>query len=69
MSCYFDQARVAQSVHRLRYGLDNRGSIPGGGNFGTFFLSHRVKTESGDHPGSYPMGAGSSFHGDKAAGA
>jgi hypothetical protein len=49
------------------YGLDDRGSIPGGA--GSFSLHHRVQTGSGAHPAPYPMGTVGSFPGDKVAGA
>jgi hypothetical protein len=49
--------------------LDDRGS---GVRFlavaENFFL-HRVQTDSGSHPASYPMGTGSAFAGCKTAGA
>jgi len=48
-------AGEAQSVHRLSYGLDERGSISEGGNDGIFSL-HPVRTSSGSHPASYPNG-------------
>jgi hypothetical protein len=44
------------------YGLDDRGSIPGGGK--GFFVC--VKTGSGAHPTSCTMGTGGPFPGDKA---
>jgi hypothetical protein len=31
--------RIAQSVYRLRYGLDDLGSIPGRGSDGIFFFA------------------------------
>jgi hypothetical protein len=46
-------------VHRLGYGLDDRGSIPGRGNDGILSLLHHVQTGSGAHIASYPMGTGS----------
>jgi hypothetical protein len=49
------------------YGLDDRGSIPGGA--GNFSLPHRVQIGSGAHPASYPMGTRGSFSGGKEAGA
>jgi hypothetical protein len=57
------RARVAQSVQKLGYGMDNRGSVPARGNDGSFSLQHCVQTGSGAHPSSYPMGTGSSFPG------
>jgi hypothetical protein len=41
--------------------------FPAGGRNSS--LRHRVQTDSGAHPDSYPMGTGDSFPGDKAAGA
>jgi hypothetical protein len=38
--------------------MDDRGSIPGKGNYEIFSLRHRVQTGSGAHPASYPMGTG-----------
>jgi len=34
---------------------------------GVFSLCHRVNTGSGSHSGSYPMGTGGSYTGDKVA--
>jgi hypothetical protein len=54
----------------LGYGLDDRSSrvlFPAG--TGNFSLHHRVHTESGAHPASYPVGTRGSFPGGKAAGA
>jgi len=34
-----------------------RGSIPSGGNYGTFSLRHRIQIGSGAYPASYPMGS------------
>jgi hypothetical protein len=45
--------RVFQSVQRLRYGLDDRGSIPGRGKKGLF--RHSVQTGSGAQPVSNTM--------------
>jgi hypothetical protein len=39
------------------YGLDDRGSIPGGGR-GDFSSNLCVQTGSGAHPASCPMGIG-----------
>jgi hypothetical protein len=47
---------VAQSVYRLGYMMEDRGSIPNRGNDG--IVSRRVQTGSGSHPASYPMGPG-----------
>jgi hypothetical protein len=35
---------------------------------GNFSLHHRVQTDTGAHPGSYPMVNRGSFHGGKAGG-
>jgi hypothetical protein len=41
----------------LSYGLDDRGSrVRFPVEAGNFYLHHRVKNGSGDHPPSYPMG-------------
>jgi hypothetical protein len=39
----------------MDYGLDGRGSIPGGGSDSSLLS---VQTGSGAHPASYPMGTG-----------
>jgi hypothetical protein len=59
------RAGIAQSVWRLGYGLDVRGSTPDGG--WEFFSSTPCPTGSGAHPVSYPMGTEGSFPGSKAA--
>jgi hypothetical protein len=49
-------------------GLDDRVigvRIPAGA--GNLYLRYRVRTGSGAHPASYPMGTGGSFPRDKAA--
>jgi hypothetical protein len=46
-------AGVAQSVHRLGYGLDDRGSIPGRDNDGIF--SHRHSAQTGLGPTKPPI--------------
>jgi hypothetical protein len=54
---YQNRAVIAQSVWRLDYGLDDRGSrvrFPAGA--WNFSLHHRVQNGSGVHPASYPMG-------------
>jgi hypothetical protein len=48
------------------YELEGPGFIPFSA---TFFLLHRVQTDSGVHPASYTMGTEGSFPGGKAAGA
>jgi hypothetical protein len=64
------RAVTAQSVQRLGYGLDNRGTrvrfLSGAGNFS---LHHRVKISTGAHSASYPGGTRGSFNGNKLAGA
>jgi hypothetical protein len=57
---------IAQSVQRLGYGLDVRGSIPGRDYI--LSLCHRVQTDPVAQPASYPRGTGGSFPGGKAAG-
>jgi hypothetical protein len=50
-----------------RYGQDGRGvRFPKGVR--VFPLLHSVRTDSGAHPASYPMGTGGSFPGDKPTG-
>jgi hypothetical protein len=48
--------------------MDERGSIPEGGNEEIVFY-YRVQTGSGAYPASYPMGTGDAFHEGKATGA
>jgi hypothetical protein len=60
-------AGVAQSVWRLGYGLDDRGSIPGGGSDDIFSLRHCFQTGSGAHP-AYLMCTGGSFLGVRGPG-
>jgi hypothetical protein len=55
-------AGIAQSVWRLGYGLDDRGSVIGRSNDGIFSLRHRLQTGPGVHPASCKMNTG-----DKAA--
>jgi len=43
--------------------------FPSGAVKGIFSLRNHIQTDSGFHPFSYPMDAGGSFVGDKAAGA
>jgi hypothetical protein len=45
------------------YRLDGPGSIPGSENFSL----HGVRTDSGAHPDSYPIGTGSDIAGGKSA--
>jgi hypothetical protein len=58
-------AGVSQSVQRLGYGLDDRGSIPD--RIGNFSLRHRVQYGFGAQPASYPIGTEGSYPGSKAA--
>jgi hypothetical protein len=60
---------VAQSIHRLRYGLDDRGSIPDRGDDENFSLRHRVLSGSGTQLASHRTGTEGSYSGGKAAGA
>jgi hypothetical protein len=54
----------------LGYGLDDRGSrVRFPAKAGNFSLHHRIKTCSGAHAASYPMGIRGSFLGGKATGA
>jgi hypothetical protein len=58
------RAVVAQSVSRLGYRLDDRGSrVRISAGAGNFSLRHRVQNGSGAHPASYPMGNRGSFPG------
>jgi hypothetical protein len=55
---------ITQSLQRLGYGQDDRGSkvqFPAGA--GNFSLHHRVHIGSGSHPASYPMDTRGSFPG------
>jgi len=61
-------AGVSQSVYRLSYGLGDRDSILGGGNWLNFFLRKRIHTGSVVNPASNPMGSGGSYPRVKAAG-
>jgi hypothetical protein len=49
------------SIWRLRCGLDDRGSIPGVVNYGSFSFRHHVKIESRAHPASYLMSSRGSY--------
>jgi hypothetical protein len=69
LSSLLRSAVIAQSVWRLGYGLDDRGSrvrFPVGA--GNSSLHHRVQNGSGAYPASYPMGTKDSFPECKAAG-
>jgi hypothetical protein len=58
-----------QSVQRVGYGLDDRGSRVRFPEWvGNFSLHHRVENGSRTHPASYSMGTRGSFPGGKAAG-
>jgi hypothetical protein len=63
------QSRYSSVGIALGYGLDDRGSrvrFPAG--TGNFSIHHRIQTDSGAHPASYPMGTRGSFPGGKTAG-
>jgi hypothetical protein len=47
----------------LRYGLDDRRSIPGRCSDGFFSFRHRVQSSSGAHPSSCSVGTGDSYPG------
>jgi len=47
---------VTESLQRLAYVLDDRGSSTDRGNDRNFSPHHRVQTGSGAHPASYPVG-------------
>jgi len=50
---------VPATNRAVGYGLDDRDSIPSGGNDGISCLHHRyVQTGSGDHPASCRVGSG-----------
>jgi hypothetical protein len=57
---------IAQSVWRRHTGWTTRVRFLAVQDFS--FL-HSVQTDTGAHPGSYPMGTEGGFPGDKAAGA
>jgi hypothetical protein len=62
-------AVIAQTIFRLDYGLDDRGSrvqFPAGA--GNFSLHHRIQNGSGVHTASYPVGTRCSFPGIKRPG-
>jgi hypothetical protein len=69
--CHFQfRTALAQSVYRLGYGLDDRGSrvrLPVRAR--NFSLHHSVKNGSGAHPASYPVRTRGSFLVGKVAGA
>jgi hypothetical protein len=52
-------------VHRSK--LTGQSGVRAPAGAGNFSLHHRVQTNSGAHPASYPMGTRSSFPGTKAA--
>jgi hypothetical protein len=61
---------IVQSVKRLSYGLDDRGSrVRFPTSAGNFSLHHCIQNDSGAHPDSYPMDTRDSFSVSKAAGA
>jgi hypothetical protein len=49
--------------------LDDRGSIPGEDNDRISSFRHRIQTDSGAQPASYPVDTGCSFIGGKATAA
>jgi hypothetical protein len=69
-SCHYKKDRVAQSVYRLSYGMDNHGITV---QFPTrereFSLSHSIRTGFGAHPASYPVDTVTYFSTGKTAGA
>jgi hypothetical protein len=60
-------AKCIITATKLRAGRPWLVQFPSGE--GNFSLHHFLQTGSGAHPASYPMGTGSSFPGDKVAGA
>jgi len=62
-------AAIAQSLWRLGYGLDDRGSVLCRSNDGNFSLCHCVQTDSGAHPASYLVDTGGCYPRGKAASA
>jgi hypothetical protein len=52
---------VAQSIYRLCYGLDDRGSNPGRSVMDFFSLLYRVQEGTGVHSVAYPMGNRGSY--------
>jgi hypothetical protein len=61
---------MSQSVKRLGYEMDDRGSrVQFSAGAGNFSLHHRVQNSSRAHPVSCPVDTGHSFPGGKAAGA
>jgi hypothetical protein len=64
------RAVIVQSVYRLGYELNDRGSrFRFSAVAGNFSLYHRFQNCSVAHPASYPVGTRGSFPGGKAAGA
>jgi hypothetical protein len=61
-------AGIAQSVQRLAAGWTTEGSEFESRWMQDFSLLYVTQTGSGAQPASYPMGTGSFFPGDKAAG-
>jgi hypothetical protein len=59
---------VAHSIHKLRCGLEDQGSVPSGDNDGVPSLGYCIQTGSVANPASYPVAIESSFLGGKAAG-
>jgi hypothetical protein len=64
----FLRAVVSQSIQRLGYGLDDRGSrIRFPARAGNFSLHYRVQNSSGAQRASYPVGTWGSFPGSRVA--
>jgi hypothetical protein len=64
---YFVQIKVIADI-TTTYGWTTEGSEFDSRLSQEFSLLHVVRTGSGAHPASYPMGTGGSFPGGKAAG-
>jgi hypothetical protein len=65
LSCFIYRSRGSSGSIVSDYGLEERGSIPGGGK-GFFSSSLCVQTGSGDHTASCTMGTGGPFPRGKA---
>jgi hypothetical protein len=65
--CITGRAGIVQSVYRLATDWTTEGSEFGCRCGQEFSLLYVVQTDSGASPASYPMGAGGSFPGGKAA--
>jgi hypothetical protein len=65
---HLQQSRSSSVGIVTGYGLNNRGiGLQFPAEASDFYVLHSVKTGSGTHPASYPMGIGGSFTGGKAA--